>query len=117
MTDLTPNDLSQMSDEDFNALCPQGHHAPGAEPLSPAAQAVLDAFTEDNSLHDWKVHIHHLDALAAALRAAADQVVPEDYDPPTKHDEFVRGMTAGKTLRNTDVRAALHQIAAELEGQ
>ena len=42
--------------------------------LSPEARVVLDAFTEDNSLHDWKVHIHHLDALAAALRTAADQL-------------------------------------------
>ena len=50
--------------------------------LSPAAQAVLDAFTEDNSLHDWKVHIHHLDALAAALRVATDQVMPEENNWP-----------------------------------
>ena len=48
-------------------------------PLSPATQAVIDAFTEDNSLHDWKVHIHHLDALAAALRAAAEEVVLPKY--------------------------------------
>jgi hypothetical protein len=39
--------------------------------LSPAAQAVLDAFTEDNSLHDWKHNHYNTDALAAALRAAA----------------------------------------------
>ena len=32
MTDLTPNDLSHLSDEEFNALCPQGEHAPGPEP-------------------------------------------------------------------------------------
>ncbi len=37
MTDLTPNDLSHLSDAEFHALCPQGEHAPGAEPLSPAA--------------------------------------------------------------------------------
>ena len=42
MTDLTPNDLSHLNDEEFIALCPQGYHAPGPEPLSPAAQAVLD---------------------------------------------------------------------------
>lgn len=96
MTDLTPNDLSHMSDEDFNALCPQGHHAPGAEPLSHAAQAVLYAFTEDNSLHDWKVHIHHLDALAAALRAAADQMSYAGADEAANW---------------------LAQIATELEGQ
>ncbi len=39
--------------------------------LSPAAQAVLDAFTEDNSLHDWKHNHYNTDALAAALRGAA----------------------------------------------
>jgi hypothetical protein len=67
MTDLTPNDLSHLSDEEFNALAPQGYHATGqAEPLSPAAQAVVDAY---NSRWD--------NDLAAALRAAADQVVPE----------------------------------------
>ena len=29
MTDHVPNDLSHLSDEEFNALCPQGEHAPG----------------------------------------------------------------------------------------
>ena len=42
--------------------------------LSPAAQAVLDAFTEDNSVHDWKHNHYNTEALAAALRAAADQL-------------------------------------------
>ena len=42
MTDLTPNDLSHLSDEEFIALCPQGYHAPGPEPLNPAAEAMLD---------------------------------------------------------------------------
>ena len=67
-----PNDLSHLSDEEFNALAPQGYHATGpAEPLSPAAQAVVDAY---NSRWD--------NDLAAALRAAADQVVPEEMDLP-----------------------------------
>lgn len=65
MTDIIPNDLSHMSDEDFNALCPQGHHAPGPEPLSPAAQSVLDA------VPPFPIHEQ---AIAAVLRAAADQV-------------------------------------------
>ena len=34
-TDLSPNDLSHLSDEEFIALCPQGEHAPGPEPLRP----------------------------------------------------------------------------------
>lgn len=73
MTDLTPNDLSHLSDEEFNALCPQGYHAPGpASALSPAARAVLDAFvgdpTERDEFEDDRWY------LAAALRAAADRV-------------------------------------------
>ena len=42
--------------------------------LSPPAQAVLDAFTEDNSLHDWKHNHYNTEALAAALRAVAEQM-------------------------------------------
>ena len=82
MTDLIPNDLSHMSDEDFNALCPQGHHAPGPEPLSPAAQAVLRA------AGDSEPGIYA--TIVAALRAAADRArrgpehwegsYPDDYD-------------------------------------
>lgn len=45
--------------------------------LSPAAQYVLDVFTEDNCLHDWKHNHYNVGALAAALRAVADQVVEE----------------------------------------
>jgi hypothetical protein len=83
-----PNDLSHLSDEEFNALAPQGYHATGpAEPLSPAAQAVVDAY---NSRWD--------NDLAAALRAAADQVVPTTVDP-----------------RLSTVRSDLMRIARELE--
>jgi hypothetical protein len=70
MTDLSPNDLSHLSDEQFNALAPQGYHATGqAKPLSPAAQSVLDAF-----LADWADNPLSQDrqCLAAALRAAVD---------------------------------------------
>jgi hypothetical protein len=43
--------------------------------LSPAAQAVLDAYWKS----PWDPSLQHEDryAIAAALRAAADQVVPE----------------------------------------
>lgn len=79
--------------------------------LSSAADAVLDAAinTPEDSPYEYDI--------AAALRAAADLVVPEDYDPPTKKDDLFRGIAVGKTLRNQDVRAALYRIAAELEGQ
>jgi hypothetical protein len=78
MTDHLPNDLSHLSEEEFCALCPQGEHAPGPSmaDLSPAAQAVLDAF-----LAEWPDEALEQDrrCLAAALRAAADLIYP-DWD-------------------------------------
>lgn len=73
MTDLTPNDLSHLSDAEFHALCPQGEHAPGPEPLSPAAQAIVA------DMHRSYDHEPTRRAIAAAiLRALADAVVPEE---------------------------------------
>jgi hypothetical protein len=79
MTDHTPNDLSRLSDAEFNSLCPQGEHAPGPEPLSPAAQAVLCAYRdlfwrpdeEDNGKY---YKFSHKAGMAAALRAAAEKI-------------------------------------------
>jgi hypothetical protein len=66
MTDHLPNDLSHLSDAEFNALCPQGEHAPGPQPLSPGAQAVLDAFNNRGlSSREWH------DGKAASLKLAA----------------------------------------------
>ena len=109
MTDLIPNDLSHMSDEDFNALCPQGHHAPGPEPLSPAAQAVLRA------AGDSEPGIYA--TIAAALRAAADQVTPEDfaYDSGSFADGALE-FEQGQNCRNEAIRSGLLAIAAEMEG-
>ncbi len=65
------------------------------------AQTVLDAFTEDNSLHDWKHNHYNTDALAAALRAVADEVVPPGQD---------------HWLAEWTIRRKLLKIAKELEG-
>ncbi len=80
--------------------------------LSPAAVAVLDAFDSK-----WAGTRHQ--ALIAALRAAADQVVPKEQRPPR------RGMRLGGTGALSpdegaeDQRAATRRkllgIAAELE--
>ena len=102
MTDLIPNDLSHVSDEDFNALCPQGHHAPGPEPLSPAAQAVLRA------AGDSEPGIYA--TIVAALRAAADQVVPPEQKTPW--GSIVQAHAAELRIRNEFLA-----IAAELEGR
>jgi hypothetical protein len=71
MTDHIPNDLSHLSDAEFNALCPQGEHAPGPQPLSPAAQAVLDAAAKAQ-LGSCYTQLESI--AAAALRAAAKQM-------------------------------------------
>ena len=148
MADLTPNDLSHLSDEAFWALCPQGEHAPGPEPLSPAAQAVSNAA---KSSLDWEAGylpnavaaaalraasaagrggggmsqplspVEELqeryrsaadeypdpDGLAAALRAVADQVVPE---PPT----WEIGVLSAAD-REVEIRREILAIADELE--
>jgi hypothetical protein len=72
--------------------------------LSPAAQAVLDAFNREARPEPH----HQQEAIAAALRAAADQVVPEDGDP-------IYGLTPARAERQV-VRRKLLAIAAELEG-
>ena len=72
--------------------------------LSPAAQAVLDA----TGRKTWWRN----DDIAAALRAAADQVVPEyrEHHPAT-FDEQHRKVSA------FDVRDRFFAIAAALEAQ
>ena len=80
--------------------------------LSPAAQAVFHAF---NSKFDWiedGVPVPQFNAIAAALRAAAEQLVPQVYLPERFYsgedfEEYARQMT----------RQHLLAIADELEGQ
>lgn len=64
--------------------------------LSPAAQAVWEAFNEDEA----GVFVDYGDKLAAALRAAADQLITVDWSVEMEelHDSF-------------------HAIANELRGQ
>ena len=70
------------------------------------AQAVLDAFTGNDTIHGLHLMTPRL---AAALRAAADQVVPEeanavgDEHDGARHDQWMR------------IRYKLLAIAAELE--
>jgi hypothetical protein len=101
MTDHIPNDLSHLSDAEFNSLCPQGEHAPGPEPLSPAAQAVLDAFenASDGEYVEGVWVVNERTMLAAALRAVVNQVT-----------------AVSTNLRQTKIRAEFLAIADELEG-
>jgi len=71
--------------------------------LSPAAQAVLDAYRSS--------HLS-INNLAAALRAAADQVAP-----PALEEEFHDRNQALPLTKMVEIRQKLLAIAAELEGE
>ena len=84
------------------------------QPLSPAAAAAWEAFNEVAErvgvLEDYG------DALAAALRAVADQVVPEDFCAEVLYwssDDYEKG----QEIHNSEIRSQLLTIAAELEGK
>jgi hypothetical protein len=71
--------------------------------LSPAAEAVLDAYRSS--------HLS-INNLAAALRAAADQVVP-----PALEEEWRDRNQALPLTKMVEIRLKLLAIAAELETQ
>jgi hypothetical protein len=77
--------------------------------LSPAAQQVFWEFNRAASgkPDDW----HYLPAIAAALRAAADQVVPEEAPPA----DFLDHPVAAEIDQRRVTRAQLLAIAAELD--
>jgi hypothetical protein len=76
---------------------------------SPAAQAVLDAAWEEMKYASMP---SLRKGAAAALRAAADQVVPEEYLARFPNDSAWQD---GFTDANERIRADLLAIAAELE--
>jgi len=87
------------------------------EPFSPAAQAVLDAALET----DFEIDFTNLDVTvkaskkavaAAAIRAAADQAVPDQGDIWTRD---LRGDAWVRWEERKLIRSELLAIAAELE--
>jgi hypothetical protein len=81
--------------------------------LSHQAQEVFWAFNRAASgkPDDW----HYLPAIAAALRAAADQVVPEEIEPANAFEE--EGYVPGRLReQRQETRRKLLAIAAELRG-
>ena len=84
--------------------------------LSPAADAVLDAYMNKCGWLDGPFEKDYRCA-AAVLRAAADQVVPEDFDYwDGRTGEYGAGCETGQNERNAYIRQALLAIADELEG-
>ena len=85
--------------------------------LSPAAQAVIEAACTLADLLDREVSQDEM--IAAALRALADQVVPEQSEPPSGDDEpWPHGyqlISDGRWEQRQITRGELLAIAAELE--
>jgi hypothetical protein len=79
--------------------------------ISRVAQKVLDAYGAELLRSDKPLIQCH--PLAAALRAAADQVVPVELHPQIYED----CCQYSDVQTRAGIRAALLAIAAELEGQ
>jgi hypothetical protein len=75
--------------------------------LSPAAQAVFDAAWAETEITPFDREATLRDKLAAALRAAADQVVPGEF---RRHS-----VPKDVWLERCDIRRQLRAIAAELD--
>jgi hypothetical protein len=103
---MTEQLMDNISNEEHERLILISEHAI-ASPLSTAAQAVLDAYWDDAPLESGARC-----GLAAALRAVAEQLVPQVYLPVRFYsgenfEEYARQMT----------RQHLLAIADELEAQ
>jgi len=85
------------------------------EPLSPAAQAILDAANGANSYGPDDCLNESRWIAAAALRAAADQVVPHMEEPEWGACDYINCDIELYTDHQRK-RTALLAIAAELEG-
>ena len=82
--------------------------------LSPAAEAVLDAFFNSFINPDsGMTFVSDRNGLAAALRAAADQVVPEEPHP--EESQFWDDEADREWQNNRHFREQLLAIADELE--
>jgi hypothetical protein len=78
--------------------------------LSPAAQAVWDAAWQHSPINCESVEDRRRQQIAAALRAAVEQVIPE-------YETTLWGTKIWPSEPGLSIRAGLLAIAAELEGQ
>jgi hypothetical protein len=77
-------------------------------PLSPAAQAVWDAWNDAYEAQGPLEDMGH--PLAAALTAAADQVVPEEREPAS----IMGPVYVAETKQRRKLRSELLALATEL---
>jgi hypothetical protein len=84
-------------------------------PLSPDAQAVLDAVADGAA---WPFHVIARPMAAAAIREAVDRVIPES-EPPQRNDFTARSVFQWAVdchYQDETTRAKFLAIAAELDG-
>ena len=77
---LEPNDLSHLPDEEFNALCPQGYHAPGPEPTE--AEGIAEWLYERGRLQDLGTKDWYFRASDLLKQLAVVKAAPPP-EPPT----------------------------------
>jgi len=82
--------------------------------LSPAANAAWEAFNKPLEQGGWIPD--YGDALAAFTRALADQVVPQELEPPEQPISDCNDPWNGWNAKQT-IRRQIFDIAAELEGK
>jgi len=76
--------------------------------LSPAAQAVLDAYDNSPFDEDYGDRV----AIAAALRATADQVVPKEWPTIEDYNEYDQGFAAAQIKHRNQILAIADEIKA-----
>ena len=103
---------SDLTEEESERLLLMSEHAV-AKPLSPAAQAVQDAAMQ----YEINPECYSREIAAAALRAAADQVVPLQLPPETAVDANHPTVEWHVWNAEQQSRFALLAIANELEAQ
>jgi hypothetical protein len=110
---MTEQLMDDLTNEEHEALLLMSEHGIAA-PLSPAAKAVLDAATQ----YEINPECYSREIAAAALRAAADQVVPDGPKPSANSDFHLMNWTKSldQYYQRQQTRAELLAIAAELEG-
>jgi len=80
--------------------------------LSPAAQAVLDAYRNPHIDPALLFNYKNTYALAAALRAAADQVVPKEWSTIEDYNEYEQGVAAAHIKYRNQILAIADEIEA-----
>jgi hypothetical protein len=86
--------------------------------LSPTAQTVLDSFLDTGSVISDRRHLYNeTKALADALRAAVDQVVPDGPEPSANSDFHLMNWTKSldQYYQRQQTRDQFLAIADELE--